>query len=141
MSSLPLFQPPIPSLRPPAELWAQSHLSEVLFWPDAMCLLGSPSRIVAAEGGETHSQASALIQTLDCQCGQEGLVAPGLAPRQPSVLSSFPKQVGWDPPENLLCLFSSVVEGVCGNEMRDFKRKAHRAWGQERRRVAEPQRV
>lgn len=92
-------------------LWAQSHLSEVLFWPDAICLLGSLSRRVTAEGGETNSQASASIQTLVCQSGQEGLGASGLAPGQPSVLSYFPKQVGgWLTREPTLPV-SSVVEG------------------------------
>lgn len=127
MSSLPHFQPSIPSLRPPAELRAQSHLSEVLFWPDATCLLGSPGRIVAAEGGETNSQASASIQTLVCQCGREGPVAPGLAPSQPSVLSSFPEQVGWDPPENSFCLFSSVAEGRPWERSEGRLKEKHRA--------------
>lgn len=105
---------------------------------------GILSRIVAAEGGETNSQASASIQTLVCQCSQEGLGAPGLAPGQPSVLSYFPKQVGGGG-ELTRELILPVVGGGCGNEVREVKRQGEegvvepqKARARERKRELEP---
>lgn len=105
---------------------------------------GILSRIAAAEGGETNSQASASIQTLVCQCSQEGLGAPGLAPGQPSVLSYFPKQVGGGG-ELTRELILPVVGGGCGNEVREVKRQGEegvvepqKARARERKRELEP---
>lgn len=78
-----------------------------------------------------NSQASASIQTLVCQCGQEGLGAPGLAPGQPSVLSYFPKQVGEALARELIL---PVVGGGCGNEVREVKRQGEEG-------VVEPQKA
>ena len=60
--SLALSSPPISqALLPCSET---SHLSEILFWPDAMPLLGFQAGAVATEGGEGDSLASLLLQTL-----------------------------------------------------------------------------
>lgn len=72
---------------------ATSHLSEVLFWPDAIPLLGSQTRAVATEGGEGNSQALALLQALAVWEGLTATAPPGLGLLY---LASFEEPMEWD---------------------------------------------
>lgn len=64
-TSLALSSPPISQALLPCLV--TSHLSEVLFWPDAVPLLGSQAGAVATERSVGNSQASSMLQTLALQ--------------------------------------------------------------------------
>lgn len=107
----------------PAVHWATSHLSEGLFWADAVPLLGPRTRMATTKGGEGNLLALSLLQTLALPRDPGRVWQPGLGSKL-HVLSRW-DGIGWTSPVCSPCTlatsatsfsFSPVVErgpGVC----------------------------
>lgn len=85
-TSLPPSSPAVSRARLPCSV--TSHLSEVLFRPDAVALPGCRAGAAAAEGGQENSQAASMLQTVTLR-GQPGRVRQPQA-RFPTARPSVP---------------------------------------------------